>query len=277
MPQKKLMEYAQGRVSHTIDISEYNHKLSLVDFRTTLQPNRSMPDRRRTSFEDLVYNDKEGFRHRIIDAFLAKVTKLNVIDFPSFQEAFRQIFQNDTGGGRNFYGELSGQNDLLMRIFTDQKVQEMITEKGRERRTKGLMHRYGLNKQTAGQLYDQIRRTEIEQVSKGFIPEDMLKQPRLLRSFTRPHGRQISQRAQSGILYRRSEPRPFDDRQVRYLLNNVNLPAKKLTAEFNILFNEQRTRNSVYFKQYRLLKESGRARVGRLWAEPEPDNDMFFT
>jgi len=279
MPNQTLNQYLQGRDSHTIDVSDYHYKANVLNYRDVLQRNRALPERKRTSFEELVEDNKEDFRDRIVGDFLKKVEAqhLKIRDFRTFKDAFRDAYASDPHG-RNFFSGLSGQDDLLMRIFAEPDIQQKVTKDGETSRSRALARKYGIDVARARQLYKEIRRVEIEEISKGWIPESQLKQPRLIRSpETAPRGLQIAQRAQSGTLYRRATPRAFTSPQQRFLLNNANTPKAKLTAEFNILFNEQRTRNSVYFKQYRLLKESGRARIGRIWAEPEPDSDMFFT
>jgi hypothetical protein len=273
MPQNRtLTEFAQGRTSRTIDVSDYNYKANLLDFRSTMQRTGHLPEGRRTSFEELVEDNREDFRDRIVADLIKKVeaSHLKIKDFNSFKRAFGNAFASDPHG-RNFYGGLKDQDDLLMRIFAEPDIQQKVTKDGEASRSRSLAKKYGIDIARAKQLYSQIRRVEIEEISKGWIPESQLKQPRLVRSpTTASRGLQISQRAQSGTLYRRTAPRGFTQPQERFLLNNINTPRSKLTAEFNILFDENRTRNSVYFKQYRLLTNSGRLRLNDgKWAEAE--------
>ena len=271
MPNQTLNQYIEGRESHTIDVSDYRYKANMLNYKDVLQKSKKIPDKKRESLRDLVEDNKEDFRDRIVDDFIKKIDAkhLKLKDFHTFKQAFRDAYSSDPRG-KNFFSGLDGQDDLLMRIFAEPDIQQKVTKDGETSRSRALAKKYGIDVARAKQLYNEIRRVEIEEISKGWIPENMLKQPRLIRSPTiAPRGLQISQKSQSGILYRRATPRPFTAPQQRFLLNNPNIPKAKLTAEFNILFNETRTRNSIYFKQYRLLNQEGRPRIGKLWAESE--------
>jgi len=259
----QALERDRRRTAKSIvfDVNEWKHRVNVVDYRDYDVRRTNIPEKKRSSLEDLVEDDKEGFRTRVVKAFVDKIKnqhlKPNIKDFQSFKDAFKNAFGSEEHS-KNFYGILSGQEDLLMRMFAEPDIQQEVTKNGQESVARGLMRKYPQikNIQQARMLYRQIRRHEIQLISKGWIPETQLKMPRIARSPTQaPQRMMIAQSVrEGGSLYRRSKPMPYSEPQMRFLRNNADVPTSKITAEFNVLFNDSRTRSSIYYKRYRLLK-----------------------
>jgi len=261
-PQSLARDRATTSKEVVFNIGEWVHKTNVVDFRGVDTKRTPIPGKKRKSIEDLVDDPQEA--QRVLKYVIGdKATRQHKItDFDSFKEAFRQEFMK---GGQNsnarLWDSIGGQDDLLLKLYAQTKVQDRVTHDGKEERSLGLMEKYKIPKHKANQLYEQIRIHEVQLVQEGMLPVGERQVHNIPENIspTRPLRMKISQ-GRGGIIYQRTKPMPFSTPEARFLRNNLGkgIPTRKLTAEFNILFSNDnrpsRTQNSIYNKVYRLSR-----------------------
>lgn len=243
------------KTSRTIvyNIKDWKFRTNVVDYRGYDVKRTKIPSETRNSLEGM-FEDQEDIDRIVRHTKDHSQTKIR--DFETFKKAFSEAWEG-TKNADNLFGALSGQEDLMMRLFADPEVQSIVTQNGEPEGARKLQQRYPqLTPYKARQLYRQKRRHEIQLISQGWIPSTQLKMPMLVRAPTEASSRlTLRQRTRDGgIIYARAKPKPFNLPQERFLRNNPDVPTAKLTSQFNIVFGQSRTQQSVYFKRYRLLR-----------------------
>lgn len=219
-----------------------------------------MVSKKRKSMEDMVDDPKEA--DRILSYVVGsrnKTQQHTITDFSSFKEAFRDAFQREGDNSHaRLWDTLSGQDDLLLRLYGQANVQEKVTRDGRDFRTLEIMNTHHVPKREANETYMQERQHEIQLVKEGKIPPQGTRfgvAPELISPAAPSVRVRISQVTKAGgTIYMRSKPMKFTAPEKRFLVNKANLPSRKLTIEFNLLFKQNRTIRSVYNQRYRLIK-----------------------
>jgi hypothetical protein len=214
---------------------------------------------KRKSVEDMLDDPKEA--DRILGYVIGDkaVKHFSITDFGSFKEAFRDAFQRGAPANRvRLWDVLGSQDDLLLQLYGQTSIQDKVTRDGKEIRVLELMGKHHIQRHQANELYQKEREHEIQIVKEGRIPPVEGRVQGILESIsptTAPRRAQISQAVRAGgNTYSRTKPTKFTIPQERFLRNNPHVPTPKLAIQFNLLFRENRTTNSVYNKRYRLLR-----------------------
>jgi hypothetical protein len=257
----------------TLDIEDWKLKTNVLDYSGYDVQKKIIPEKLRLSLEKVFEEEPE----RLVRV-LKQYSQTKITDWQSFRRAFEEVFSVGSPiNGVMFFEKVAGQEDLMMDLFANPKLQELITVGGEEEGAKTIQkqfaHLRALSMDEAKAMWRQRRRHEVQLVAKGWFPihQYELEQyqideegrvlkalPPLERSPTARMGYLIAQKTkEDGILYRRAKPKAFSKAQERFLLKNPQVPASKITSQFNILFDMNRTQQSIYYKRYRLLKQQG--------------------
>jgi hypothetical protein len=258
-PQALARDRASTSRDIVFNIGEWQHRTSVVDYRGADVRRTPIEHKKRKSVEDLADDPLEAERILSYVNGDRAVRRHTITDFDSFKEAFRDAF---TLGGKGSHARLwdtiGGQDDLLLKLYAHTKIQDQVTRNSKESRVLDLMSKYKIPRHQANGLYEQIRIHEIQLVQEGMLPvaeRQIHVIPETLAPTSPPSRLRISQATRTGgKVYQRAKPVPYTIPQMRFLRNNGRVPTRKVTAQFNILFQENRTQNSIYNKRYRLLK-----------------------
>ncbi len=262
--QSLLRDRATTSKEIVFDKSGWEGRTNVVDYRGADVKRASISAKRRKSVEDLVDDPVEAQRIlEYVTGVKNKSGEHKIVDFETFKEAFRQEFLK---GGRmsnaRLWDVLGGQEDLLLKLYADTKIQEKVTKDSRGSKVSALAKRFNISDDKANRLFEQMRIHEIQLVQEGMLPQAERQVHRISETIspTRPPAQiRISQR-RGDIVYQRAKPIPFTQPELRFLQNNMDkgIPTRKLTAQFNILFSASgrpaRTQNSIYNKVYRLSR-----------------------
>lgn len=248
------------------EIEDWKLRTNVVDYRNYDVRRELDPSSIPSLYE--LFNNEQDIDRLVRRTLRDAQTKIK--DFQTFKRAFEEAWSinpKEPRRARNLFGKLSGQEDLLMELFTQPEIQAEVTKNGEADGAKALKkelaHIRPLSEREARQLWRQKRRHEVQLISRGFIPITQYQKtgalPKLERSPKKKMGYTIAQKTgRRGTIYRRTKPKSFNKAQERFLMNNPRVPASKLTAQFNILFDTNRTQQSIYYKRYRLLQDESK-------------------
>lgn len=202
---------------------------------------------------EALFEEHDGMS-RLVDVTL-RDSQTTITDFKSFKKAFKEAWTH-TPNAQNLFNQIGGDDEALKKIFMRPEIQSEVTRQGEDGAVERLLALHpDWNRDHAKRLYLMQRR---ETIIRGDItPESQMELPRLVAA---PETAQASARMsqatrQGGRVYQRAKPQPFTEPEIRFLRNHPDSRRAELTAQFNILFNQRRTQQSIYFKRYRLLRE----------------------
>lgn len=202
-----------------------------------------------TSGEDAMIEEPERFL-KYYNQQLTKEELSKIIDFQSFKEATRKVFQKDPSLP-TLWENIHGREAGLKEVFKTDAVQQWINQNSESFVIDYIMAKKNVGRLKAQSSYNRLSLKQknrlISKVIRGVPIKIRARQERI------PRIKLITQ-IRDGKPYQRTKPVRWTDMQENFVRNNKSRGLKWVTDYYNNIFPDARTKRSVQNKFYRVRK-----------------------